>query len=183
MVDRTASARAEAAANARSDAAVLDALARRYTAPLTKYFAKRLGASADVDDLVQEVFVRLANRADIAAIDGIEAYVFRAAGNILKDRHRRQTARHAADHQPIDEDHHGRVEISPERVLIGKDSLERVESALMVLPERTRDIFVLRFLEELSVAEISRMIAMTPRGVDYHLAKALDHLSKVLGRS
>ena len=37
-------------------------LDRRYRRPLTSYFEKRIRESYDIDDLVQEVFIRLAHR-------------------------------------------------------------------------------------------------------------------------
>ena len=45
-----------------TDPGRLDDFARQYRPALTRYFRKRAAQKADVDDLVQEVFARLAVR-------------------------------------------------------------------------------------------------------------------------
>ena len=163
------------------DPALLDALARRYGASLEKYFSRRVPSGQDVDDLVQDVFMRLARRANIASIPNIEGYLFQTAGSVLKDRARRHAYRQTRAHDSIDGDG-GLVsaEASPERVLVGKQSISVVEAALMELPERTRDVFVLRHFEEMSVKEICKAVGLSSRAVHYKLAEALNHLSKAL---
>ena len=44
-----------------SEATQLQALARQFTPALRRFFGKRASQPADVDDLIQEVFTRLAN--------------------------------------------------------------------------------------------------------------------------
>src|SRR5688572_14856250 len=69
-----------AAANGRIDPAHLEALARRHQPALRRYFERRLPhIGAEADDLVQEVFVRLAQRADRDEIANVEGYLFQVA--------------------------------------------------------------------------------------------------------
>ncbi|MCY4531446.1 MAG: sigma-70 family RNA polymerase sigma factor, partial [Gammaproteobacteria bacterium] len=63
----------------------LDALARKYRPALNRYFGKRLRQRADVDDLVQEVLVRLAVRGDSRSIEQPESYLMRTATNVWRD--------------------------------------------------------------------------------------------------
>ncbi len=167
-----------------SDPAMLDALARRYGASLERYFARRTPAGHDVEDLVQDVFMRLARRANIAAIPNIEGYLFQTAGSVLKDRARRDQFRQTRAHDPLEDDRAlASADASAERVLIGKQSMGAVEAALLELPERTRDVFVLRHFEEMSVKEICQLVGLSSRAVHYKLAEALNHLSKALDPS
>jgi RNA polymerase sigma-70 factor (ECF subfamily) len=51
---------------------------------------------------------------------------------------------------------------------------------LRQLPERTRDVFVLRCFEGLTHAEIARLHAISVRAVEKHFAKALSYLATAL---
>lgn len=50
-------------------------LDHRFRPALKAYFAKRAPAGMDADDLVQDVFVRLAKRGELTAIRRIEGYL------------------------------------------------------------------------------------------------------------
>ncbi|MFZ8318599.1 hypothetical protein ACO1LA_14215, partial [Staphylococcus aureus] len=48
---------------------LLEALARRYSAPLARYFARRTQHRNDIPDLVQEVLVRVSQVSDMTVIE------------------------------------------------------------------------------------------------------------------
>jgi RNA polymerase sigma factor (sigma-70 family) len=157
-------------------------LAVRYGGVLKRYFEKRLRVAADVDDLVQEVFVRLAHRPDLASIERIDGYIFQVAANILRDRARRQAARRVSLHDQYDDELHSTEDFSPERVLLGREQLARLTAALNQLPARTRHVFVLCRFEGMKQNEIAAHLKLSVSGVAFHLARAKVHLAKALGR-
>src|SRR5687768_17550417 len=81
----------------------LQALTQRYRTALLRFFSKRLRNDADAEDLAQEVLTRLAQHGDIQKIDDVEAYLFRVASNLLRDRARRNATHHAAEHISFEE--------------------------------------------------------------------------------
>ena len=171
-------ARADRAEN--GDASVLAALDRRYRAALTRYFERRIRQAFDIDDLVQEVFLRLARRSQFETIENIEAYVFQTAASVINDRARRHISHRRAQHVPIEEIPEPASEITPERVLLGKEALARLRSALKELPVRTRDVFVLRALERRKYADIARALGISVRSAEDHMAKALARLGRIV---
>src|SRR5580698_221714 len=98
-------------------------LDRRYRVPLIRYFAKRIREAYDVDDLVQEVFIRLVRQAEIESVVQIDSYVFQTAANVIRDRARRQAARHHREHDKLEESDLPADDISPERVLLSTELL------------------------------------------------------------
>jgi DNA-directed RNA polymerase specialized sigma24 family protein len=66
--------------------ALIDELDQRLRRPLVNNFEKRIWENSDVDDLVQEVFIRLSRRDTLNEIDFLEAYVFETAANVMRDR-------------------------------------------------------------------------------------------------
>jgi RNA polymerase sigma factor (sigma-70 family) len=93
---------ADSAATGGGEAFLAD-LDRRYRVPLIRYFAKRIRETYDVDDLIQEVFIRLVRQAAIESVQQIDSYVFQTAANVIRDRARRQAARHHREHHELTE--------------------------------------------------------------------------------
>lgn len=168
------------------DIARWESAARHYAGPLRGFFMKRVRNPADVDDLVQEVFVQLIQRArnqkNGEAVQHLEQYIFQTAANVLRDRGRRDKVRHRDEHDSYEESEHGFVtEITPERIALGEEEIARVDAVLRQLPERTRDVFILRWINKHTFPEIARKLGMTKRHAQRHMAKALKHLGDSLG--
>lgn len=152
----------------------------QYGPALRRYFRRRAGA-AEAEDLVQEVFVRLAARSRGEAVEDVERYLFRIANNVLISRHRRDTAlvRRAAEGalEPYD----SADEISPERALIGKQALSALAHVVRDLPPRTREAFVYHRFEELTYAAIAERMQISPSGVEKHIQRAMEHILTRMG--
>jgi len=72
----------------RCDEELRAALDARFRAPLMGYFLTRVKNREEAEDLTQEVFVRLMAIGSLDEIDRAEAFVFRIASNLLRDRGR-----------------------------------------------------------------------------------------------
>lgn len=168
-------------------AAAIADLSRRYRLPLLRFFEKRLddGGATEAEDLTQEVFLRLSGSPGLDSVERMESYLFTAAANLLRDRHRRRAARAAGAHEPYDEAlHGGSVDLpGPERVALGRQRIDRLADALHELPERTRAVFVLYHLENLPHAEIARRLGIAVRTIEKHVFRANAHLLQRIDRT
>ncbi|KSB90819.1 hypothetical protein AS593_17250 [Caulobacter vibrioides] len=145
-------------------------------AAVTAFFRRRLGADAEVEDLVQEVFVRAADQIGLDDEEYARAYVFRTAASVWADRHRRRLARRADQHVPFDPERHGETDDDPAGRFDARETLRAASAALLTLPERTRTIFVLRRIEGMTVREIAGRLGISGSAVEKHVAKALERL-------
>ncbi|CAN7342977.1 RNA polymerase sigma factor [Brevundimonas sp. LjRoot202] len=157
----------------RQDGDGLAEITARFARPLRSFFRKRTRNEQEADDLVQEVFCRLAAREQPGAMDNAEAYIFQMAANLLRDRARRYATRTAADRAMEAGGASSFEEISPERVLLGKQRLALLERVLGELPERTRVIFLLHRFEELKYAEIAGRLEISVSSVEKHMMEAM----------
>lgn len=137
-------------------------------AALRRYFRKRADIH-EVDDLVQEVFVRLHARRAETEIDSFERYVFAIAGNLLKHRARRG----GLPARPLSNEDDPAFELTPERIVISQDRLKRVLDAIGDLPVRTREIFVLHRFEEITYQSIANRLGISVSAVEKHIIAAL----------
>ena len=160
--------------------AFLRRLSAAYHQPLVRYFRRRVGTLEEAEDLTQEVFLRLVRRPDAEQIDNPEAFLFRTAVNLLRDRSRR--GKTFSSHMAEISDHQDRFEaLSPERVLEGRQSLNSALRVLEELDERTRDVFILHRLEGLKYAEIANLYGVSVSSIEKYIIKALAHLARRVG--
>jgi RNA polymerase sigma factor (sigma-70 family) len=143
---------------------------------LARYFQRRVRDMNEVDDLVQEVFLRIVRRGSAGELEKLEGYVFKTAASVLTDRERRRKVRQTGRHVPFEPELHAGEAPGPERTLIGLQTLEAIGVALLELPERTRRVFVLRRVEGLSSPEIARRLGVSPSAVEKHMLKAVRHI-------
>ena len=151
-----------------------------YKLPLRNYFLRRVNSAEEAEDLVQEVFLRLLKRNVSDQIDSLDSYLFRVAANTYKDYLRYHAIRGKGQHCSLEEAPEPRSELSAERVLIAKQSLNQLTKELDKLPERTRDIFVMRAIQNRPYAEIAELMDLSTRAVEKHTAKALGILGEAI---
>lgn len=159
-------------------ARALRALALRYGPALRRYFYKKVGA-AEADDLVQEVFLSLQVRGADAEIENIEGYLFRMAANAVI-QHKRRPGWDWASHLDLDDLDGMADDVSPERVLLGKDAVEKVVAALDDLPPRAAQAFFLHRFEEMTYTAIAARMNITNSSVERLIQRALRRLAKTL---
>lgn len=160
--------------------AFLRRLSEAYHQPLVRYFQRRVGGRDEAEDLTQEVFLRLVRRPDAEQIDNPEAFLFRTAVNLLRDRARR--GKTFSGHQAEIFHQQDRFEaLSPERVLEGRQSLSSALRVLEELDERTRDVFILHRLEGLKYEEIANLYGVSVSSIEKYIIKALAHLARRVG--
>lgn len=142
--------------------------------PGLRRYLRRRAPPGQVDDLIQEVFVRLLALRDPAAVVDLERYLFVVASSVLSLQRRRQGPLEAVDDRELA----SRLghDFTPERVLLGKDDLRVVLGVLDGLPSRTRQIFMLHRFEEMTYQRIAGALAISVSAVEKHMMTALKAL-------
>lgn len=167
-----------AAPSALAQSGRVENLNRRYRAALIRFFSSRSRRPDDVEDLVQEVFVRLIARGGLDDVRVQENYLFMVASNVWRDAARRDVTRHRGRHTSLADHHHPVDAISPEVVAVGKEDLRRILVAIQELPLRTQAIFALQRYEELTYPQIARRLGVSVSAVEKHMMKAIAHLTR-----
>jgi len=153
---------------------------------LQTYLTRLLRNAEVASDLTQETFLRFAERHGenpAAAVTHERSYLYRTAHNLAIDyirREKRERTDPVANEGLSDFPDEGP---SPERTISGKDELALMRAALLELPERTRQIFVLARIEELTYREVATRLRISESSVQKHLAMATKHVMQRLRRS
>jgi len=158
----------------------LDHLTRKFRPALIAFFSRRAASHAEAEDLTQEVFVRLA-QTRVESIDSTEAFVFRIATNLLRDRWRRDQVR-AAYRASIERD--GAIDVDildPHRIAASREAIGILWAAIQALPEPTQQIFILYRVENIHKQTIADNFGFNVRTVEKHITRALIFLARRVG--
>lgn len=148
--------------------ASIDDLFRLHAGWLRAFLARRLRAQpADVEDLVQDTYVRAA-RQPATVIAHPRAFLSQTATNLFRDGKRREAVR--ARHRQSIEDA-GAGEGAPG--LLEQEAALELERLILAMPEVYRDVFALSRFRHMTNAEIAAHLAISVKTVEWRMGKAL----------
>jgi RNA polymerase sigma factor (sigma-70 family) len=154
---------------------------------MRRFFMARLGASDDIEDLVQELYLKVQGL-DAELIDNPPAYLYRLASNLMLDRLRRRRRAGARDAEWRRENHAslGSTDVvdapDAEAAVIARQRLQRLTESLKSLAPLTQKVFELHKFEGLTHAETAARLGISRSAVEKHVSLALKHLVTKIGR-
>lgn len=142
-------------------------------------FLRRKAGPEEAPDLVQEVFARAAGSVQRGRLVNPGGFLRRIAQNLLIDR-----ARFKRNNDvlllPIEEHRDAACAPRQEWQLEADDLLGLYERAVDAMPFKTRRVFLMHRVDELSYREIHERLGISIATVEYHMMRALAHLAAVL---
>lgn len=142
----------------------------------------RLPIGLEVDDVVQECYVKLAQLPDVRSIHTPAAYLHRIARSLVLQhiRHMRVV--------PIDsvsefERLHVRSDVpTPEEVVADREQLLLLAHSVLDFAPAARIVFEMRIMDDLPYRDIARHLGISENAVQKQMARCLKILMKRLGR-
>lgn len=132
---------------------------------------RRLASRETAEELVQDLFTDLWHKRAAHTIEHLEPYLLtaisrRVIGHLRAHRVREAYADYCRWHQ-------AEATQETEQTLAAADLSDAFSSALLHLPEQSREIFRLSRLEHFSVLEIAQQLNLSAKAVEYHLTKSM----------
>ena len=155
-------------------------------AELLRFFTLRLRSAAAAEDLVQDIYLRLATLEDSAEVRNPVSYLYRLGSNLMLDRlrgERRAAARDAAwrqTHRSVLGETEVAEEPAADRTLAARERLAAVVEALSALGPQTQRVFRMHKFEGLSHSEVAAALGISRSAVEKHMIAALKHLAETL---
>lgn len=150
----------------------------RYVRVLFMYGSQFTGDRELVKDCIQDVFVKIySNRNNLRPTDNIKYYLFGALRNSLINSLKRNKTRPRANDaaqvkEPVCEDHSRKIEIREEEVMM-QDKVTEIMSALT---PRQKQAMHYRYIDNLSISEISDVMNMSYQAVLNTIQRALKRI-------
>ena len=178
MSDRPARGRDSDGQNRKGTAVTDDAVSTWFLrrimpleAILMTYLRQNWHNASDIADLRQEVYARVFEAARERIPDNPKRFLLTAARNLLIDRVRREQVVPMESFADFDALGIAADAPEPDRQLIAREDIERMEAALKQLPPRTREAIALAYFEGLGRAEIAKRMGITQQAVSQLLVK------------
>lgn len=151
---------------------------------LRRFLKRKLNDSADVDDLVQESYLRLYDARRRTRIGNTRGFLYRIASNLVIDRYR--SREHNVKSLSIDS-----TEVScsalmsdvptPEQCAATDQQLCVLSKVIESLPPRCRQVFVSHRISQLTHREIACEMGISTQMVEKHIAKAVRVCTERMG--
>jgi RNA polymerase sigma factor (sigma-70 family) len=148
----------------------------RWRGPIRNWLSSRSSVpAADIDDLAQEVFLRLLRYSDDVAVDNPQGYLFRIAANVAnewRDRARQRSPHEEAWLEEL------QIESSdePENAVARTLANQQIRAAVQKLTKRQRDVLLLHVNDGLTYKQIAEQLGLTYRIVLRDLTRAYSQL-------
>jgi len=152
----------------------------KYNAGLQRFLWSKLNSQEDIDDLTQDVYLRLIQHPGLEKLRPTPALLRKIASNLLKDRYRRQKVRESDAHYPIDDRQIASPLESPEQLCLSKEGVDIINKVFMALSEDCRHVFVLHRFKGLTYDEIVEATGLSIHKVRRHISHVLRNVRKEL---
>ncbi len=151
-----------------------------YEAALTRYLAQKRSRAHDVEDLRNDIYIRVLESASAVRPTVPRAFLFATARNLLIDRTRHdrvvkidQLEGLAVTNVLVDD-------ISTEQQASGRQQLQRLAHLFDRLPRRCREVLWMRKIEGLPQKAVAVRLGLAEATVEKHLYRAVKTLSEAL---
>ena len=164
------------------NSALAEQMYRIYQPELLAYCRRRLNGDAQAAaDVAQETFTRIISARRAYRAEAPRSLIYRIASNLCIDHVRRQSSRRRGEERLS---HHldGCDAQTPECIVAAQQELARIEAAILALPPRCQQVYVLHRYEGMSYAAISAHCGISLSVVEKHMAKALKRIMALVGR-
>ena len=164
------------------DERALEAVFRAHYANMCAVVRRIVLAPDVAEELVQDVFFKLWNKRDqLAEIDALRTYLYRAARNTALNHLRRQKLELAHEEREAAKGEPATAEHTDDSATAG-ELTEAVNGAIDRLPARCREIFLMSRDGGLTYGEIATELGLSIKTVETQMGRALKSLRLSLAR-
>jgi len=163
------------------------AIVGQYESPLLRYVGQLLGSNRDgAEEAVQEAFLRLHRQVSEhgrASIENLSAWLFRVAHNLaistVRRRELERRLREESKDDPLADGADGEP-VNALDVLVRKEMCERALAELQMLPQKHKEVLLLKIIQGFSFREIGEITGLSVSHVSYRMNQGLRELSRRL---
>ncbi len=136
----------------------------------------------EVDDVVQEMYARIVSLDSFDGVRDPKRYAFQVAHSVVVDHLRRARIVSIFSVGNVEELGLAAPEADPAQKATFHDEINAIAGAIAALPQRTRDVLMLRRVGGLSQRETADRLSIAEKTVEKHMARGVLMLMTRFGR-
>ena len=160
-----------------TNATVLVGWRQRWNRSLLQFLGRRVRSTVEIEDLAQEIYLRLLRAPDLLQVRNPQAYLLRVAGHVVGEWRREYPPMESfspdESDAPVDE-------CLPELAVDATLSEQRLNQQLEQMSPMMRAVVLLRLRDEYSYKQIAQELELTLRQVRRYLARGYEQLRGAL---
>lgn len=151
-----------------------------YEAELRAWLRRRALPAQEIDDVVHDAYVCIAQLAEVRHIRSGRAYLFTTARSVMLRRVRRERIVRIESLTEIEALTLEDADPGPERHASARQQLARIERLIESLPDRCREVFRLRRIEGVPQREIAKRLGLSEHVVEAQAVRGLKLIMKAI---
>ena len=165
-----------------------DRVVQLYRPIVFRFILASLRDRDDAESVTQDCFLKAFRyRAQFRGDASVKTWLMQIAANLIRDLTRSRRfqfwKRARSNAEPVqDLVHSVSADASPEAQALAREQLRAIWTATANLPQRQREVFLLRFVEDLDLLEIADVLGMKEGTVKSHLFRALHAVREQMER-
>lgn len=148
---------------------------------LLQYLRRRVPNEEDAKDAAQESLIRLLRYRETEPASSWKPLLYRIAINVVGEQFRRAGARRANQHMPLEDVEIPSEEPTQEDLVEQQQREDLLRDAILSLPPRPKQIYLLSRMDGLSYKQIARHCDISVKTVEKHMTQALAMLAERAG--
>jgi len=156
-----------------------------YVTPIYRFIYFKVATRQDAEDLTSEVFLKVWQYVTETEekIENLRALLYKSARNLVIDFYRQNAKKGFLQDQEVllnIEDSHQQSFLSK---IETEFEMKNIEDILRLMKDEYREIIILRFIEELSIGEIARILDKSKGSIRVTLHRALKVCRELLNKN
>jgi RNA polymerase sigma-70 factor (family 1) len=155
--------------------AAFEKIFERYSKQLFQFSLSYLKSEEVAEDIVQEVFIKIwNNRKEIKTDTSFQSYLFTITLNSVRKYFNQLSRLNELKHDILFDS--SRLKPNFDDRSDYQILLDKLEELIKQMPEKRREVFIKKKIEEKSLKEISEELNITTKTVEYHITEAMRFL-------
>lgn len=159
----------------RGDHVAFEKIFEQHSKQLFQFSLSYLKSEEAAEDIVQEVFIKIwNNRSEIKTDTSFQSYLFTITLNSVRKYFNQLSRLNELKHDILFDSSGLKPDFDDRSDY--QFMLDKLEELIRQMPEKRREVFVKKKIEEKSLKEISEELKITTKTVEYHITEAMKFL-------
>ena len=146
-----------------------------YSKPLFQFSISYLKSKEAAEDVVQEVFTKVWNkRKELKTDTSFKSYLFTIALNSIRKQFNKLSRLNEAKHDILFDFSKDKTDFDDKDDY--QSLLNMLDELIEKMPEKRRQVFIMKKIEEKSLKDIAQELKITTKTVEYHITEAMKFL-------
>ena len=165
----------------KGDHIAFEKIFERYSKQLFQFSLSYIKSEVDAEDIVQEVFIKIwNNRKEIKTDTSFQSYLFTIALNSVRKYYNQLSRKNELKHDILFDSFGLNPDFDDRSDY--QFMLDMLEELIRQMPEKRREVFIKKKIEEKSLKEISDELNITTKTVEYHITEGMRFLKSEFGK-